>query len=215
MTNSANHVAFFTKIYVTRKWGDDHDEQYCGGSGEGSQVENCLEYVAFLRTFLCDNQITSVTDVGCGSFLVGDMIYSGDELGKIEYHGYDVYADLINRHQNKYKDRANFHFHHLDAHQYPEQLAGADVCILKDILQHWYEEEIVSFLDRIINLKLFRYILICNGSNQTADGLENGNRHRSHPLSARYLPLSKYHPKIIFCYEPDREVSLIDCREEG
>ena len=43
-----------------------------------------------------------------------------------------------------------------------ENLVPADLCILKDILQHWPDEMIINFMNFLTTSRKYRYILICN-----------------------------------------------------
>jgi hypothetical protein len=48
---------------------------------------------------------------------------------EIRYTGYDTYRSVVEHHQEQ------------------GRLAGADLCILKDVLKHWSQEHIRTFLD--------------------------------------------------------------------
>ena len=94
-----------------------------------------------------------------------------------------------------------------------EEIMPADLCIIKDVLQHWLIEEITTFIDYIINKKIFKHILISNCSYQTEDdnrfnNVRIDNQHMFGPLSAKFFPLSKYNPKILYTYS-SKEISLI------
>lgn len=201
------HVDIFTFIYSTKLWGDDGNQSYMGSSGNGSLPRKNIEYINFIRKFIIDHAIESIVDVGCGTFQLGPFIFA-DELASIRYTGYDAYRKLIDSHIKTYNDRVNFTFIHLDACHNPDKLQSADLCIIKDVLQHWTLSEIYSFLDSITNSKKFKHILICNQYGQDRDDLDNDNVHRSHGLSANFLPLKKYKPEILLHYE-DKEVCLI------
>jgi hypothetical protein len=99
----------------------------------------------------------------------------------------------------------------LDFCNHKERIIQGDMCILKDVIQHWSLENIYSFLDYLVENKKFKYILICNCGYQTQDNttIENGD---FRPLSCDYLPLKKYNPRKLYTYNT-KEVSVIKVEE--
>ena len=79
---------------------------------------------------------------------------------------------------------------------------------MKDVLQHWTLDNIYIFLDYVTDHKIFKYILICNCSNQTHDNPTNSNGAFAQ-LSCKYLPLKKYNPTKYLNYN-SKEVSIIE-----
>jgi hypothetical protein len=77
---------------------------------------------------------------------------------------------------------------------------------VKDVLQHWEINEIYTFLDYLVENKVFKYILVTNCSHQEKDNPEN--HERSTPLSADLFPLKKYNPLKQYKYYT-KEVSII------
>jgi hypothetical protein len=201
-----NHINIFSDIYENNIWGNDNAENYKGTSGDGSTIKYNTKYIFFLQYFIKQNNIKSVADLGCGTFLCGNEIYKNLD---ILYTGYDAYEKIINNNNMKFENSSKFSFCVLDILNNKTNIEPADLCILKDILQHWLITEIYEFLDYIVSSKKFKYILICNCSNQTSDNLDNPQRNSA--LSANFLPLRKYNPKILFTYNT-KEVSIIDCQ---
>ena len=77
----------FTNVYENRTWGDNHNENYCGSSGGGSEINyNIHSYVPFLKKFMVDHGIKTVVDLGCGDFKCGPLIYTDLDVA---YLGYD------------------------------------------------------------------------------------------------------------------------------
>ena len=68
----------FDRIYLTDEWN--------GGSGPGSQPQNTAKYVKFLNSFIRENKIKSILDVGCGDWQLMSMI----DLSGVRYKGIDV-----------------------------------------------------------------------------------------------------------------------------
>jgi len=193
----------FTNIYESKLWGNNENEKYSGSSGGGSTVSYNQEYVIFLKKLILENNISSVIDLGCGDFICGKLIY--DDLN-IAYKGYDTYKKVIDYNSTQYS-LPKYSFTHLDIYNNRDLIINGDLCILKDILQHWKLENIYIFLDYLIQNKKFKYILICNCGFQTEDNTDINNGDWR-PLSCHYLPLKKYNPIKLYKYKT-KEVSII------
>jgi len=195
----------FTIIYEKCIWGDNKNIKYKGSSGYGSGVEyNKTTYVPFLREFIIKNNIKSVVDLGCGDFRCGPLIYGDLNL---TYAGYDIYKKVVEFNSKQLPD-SKYNFLHLDFCNKKEEIINGELCILKDVIQHWPLDDIYKFLDYIVENKKFKYILITNCCNQTQDDTDilTGEWRA---LSCDYLPLKKYSPKKLFKYDT-KEVSLIE-----
>jgi hypothetical protein len=197
----------FTNVYENKIWGQNAYGEYNGSSGGGSDIEyNKDTYVPFLKKFIIDNNIQSVVDLGCGDFKCGKIIY--DDLD-ISYMGYDAYKKVIeyNSSQNSFP---KYSFTHLDFCNNKESIINGDMCILKDVIQHWSLDNIYTFLDYLVENKKFRYIFICNCCNQNADDtdIQNGD---FRALSCNYLPLKKYNPIKLYNYH-SKEISVIEVK---
>jgi hypothetical protein len=194
----------FTMIYEKNIWGDNKNNNYKGSSGGGSNINyNKNTYIPFLQKFINDNNIKTVVDLGCGDFLCGPSIYNNLD---ILYTGYDVYKNVIEN-NSKNNSTTKYEFIHLDFYNNKEKIKYGELCILKDVLQHWSLDKINIFLQYIIESKKFKYILITNCCNQLTDNtdiLVGEFRH----LSCNFLPLKKYNPIKIYNYDT-KEVSLI------
>jgi hypothetical protein len=198
----------FSEIYENYEWGNNRTTHYKGSSGIGSKVYFNLDtYIPFLKKYILDNNIKTIVDLGCGDFLCGHAIY--DDLD-IEYVGYDVYEKLLISIRKKFPEN-KFKFYNLDFYDKKAEIIGGDLCILKDVIQHWNLMSIYNFLDYLVSVKKFKYILIINCCDQKEDDsdIETGQFRQ---LSANFLPLMKYNPKIIYKYKT-KEVSLINCKD--
>jgi hypothetical protein len=200
--------AIFEHIYESHEWGTNDHPDYKGSSGGGSAIDyNKDTYVPFLRKFITDHTIRTIVDLGCGDFRCGTLLY--DDLD-IHYTGYDAYEKVVQSNQKHYSlSIPKYTFVHLDFYTYKESIASADVCLLKDVLQHWSLEAIYEFLDYLVASKKFKHILITNCCNQTTDNttIKNGDWR---PLSCQFLPLKKYTPLQLYTYD-SKEVSMISC----
>ena len=194
----------FTDIYEKNIWGDNNHEAYNGSSGGGSEVGyNKDTYIPFLKKFITDHSIKKVVDLGCGDFKCGKLIY--DDLD-IEYTGYDAYGKIIDYHLKQHP-LPKYSFIHLDFCNNPSHIINGDLCILKDVLQHWSLQDIYKFLDYVIENNKFKYILICNCCNQVND-LQDINNGGARALSCDYFPLKKYNAIKLYNYHT-KEVSVI------
>jgi hypothetical protein len=195
----------FTNIYEKKIWGDNYNSEYNGTSGNGSEIYyNKDTYVPFLKKFIISNNIKNIVDLGCGDFKCGKLIY--DDLD-IKYTGYDAYKKIID-YNLKQHSLPKYFFEHLDFFNNKESIINGDLCILKDVIQHWKIDEIYTFLDYLVENKIFKYILISNCCHQTKDDPEN-NYDRFIPLSIDFFPLKKYNPVKLYNYHT-KEVSVIN-----
>jgi hypothetical protein len=193
----------FTNIYENKVWGDNNNPEYNGSSGGGSDLDyNKDTYVPFLKKFIVDNNIKNIVDLGCGDFRCGKLIY--DDLD-IKYTGYDTYKKMIDFNLKQHS-LPKYFFEHLNFFDNKEIIINGDLCILKDVIQHWKMDEIYAFLDYLTEKKIFKYILICNCCNQTKDNPDNEGR--STPLSINFFPLKKYNPSKLYNFHT-KEVSVI------
>jgi len=197
----STHTAIFTSIYDREYWGSNGDPAYRGSSGTGSSPEFNEEYVVWLREFLQSHRIRSVVDIGSGDFRCGPAIYGGLD---IDYRGFDVVADVVAATRWKHPSMS---FETLDCFAERSRLPPADLCILKDVLQHWSTDEIYEFLDDIVASKRYSYILICNCSKQKKNNkdIRTGFQRQ---LSASLYPLKRYGATPVFTYKT-KEVSQI------
>jgi hypothetical protein len=204
---NTDHVSIFTNIYENKVWGDNNNELYNGSSGNGSNIQINIPYIDFLLKFITDKKIYSISDLGCGDFLIGNKIY--DNLD-ITYYGYDAYEKIIKYHKLTQKN-PKYYFTHLDFLNKKEELIPSDLCIIKDVLQHWNSNEITIFLDYLINNKIYKNILIINCNVHIGNININIKTGEYRALSATKEPLNKYNLNIIFNYGPhnSKEVSLI------
>jgi len=138
----------FQQIYRTNAWGRSA-EPFCSGSG--SYGEASEQYCEFVTKFVRAHQVQSIVDLGCGDFVVGKRIVEGSS---IRYTGIDVVPELINHHKGSIRDpRVSFQC----ANNATDRLPSADLYLVRQVLQHLSNKEIVKVLD---NLKGLPRILI-------------------------------------------------------
>jgi SAM-dependent methyltransferase len=175
----------FTKIYENKIWGDNKNNHYLGSSGGGSLPKNNKEYIKIVKNIIIEYKINTIVDLGCGDFQIGRLLY--DDIDVL-YTGYDTYKKMIDYHITQYPE-PKYTFKHLDFYTNKDSIVEGDMCILKDVIQHWTINEIYTFMDYIIKSKKFKYILIINCCNQKIDNQDEPLRSRS--LSCNFLPLKK------------------------
>lgn len=123
----------FSDVYERDLWN--------GGSGPGSAPENTVEYRRFLQEFLDGfDYPVKVVDLGCGDWRIGELMdWSG-----VDYVGVDVVPEVIEA--NRRRDTPdNVSFVCLDA--LVDDLPEGDVLVVKDVLQHWPNADVVRLLD--------------------------------------------------------------------
>jgi len=207
-----NLINVFTEVYETNKWGDNENPNYEGSSGLGSAIwYNKKTYIPFIHKFLKKYKIKSVVDLGCGDFRIGLLLY-----GKIniDYTGYDAYKGVIDYNNEKFKENKKFHFIHSDFTSIKKRtrINNADLCIIKDVLQHLPNKTIVDFLNYIIKSNKFKYILLINCYNTTPENTKDYRKDiklgEFSSLSALRYPLNKYGAKILYKWDT-KEISII------
>jgi SAM-dependent methyltransferase len=179
----------FENVYRNKEWGVNSSE--VGHSGIGSTMENTKIYRFFLQDFLAAKKIHSVVDAGCGDWEFSKSIdWSG-----INYSGYDIVESLIAENKKRY-GASNIHFFACDIVN--TQLPPADLLIVKDVLQHLPNKDILGFLKQ---LPKYKHVLITNGVDTRSLSAKNepdiaaGGRYR--PLDLTLPPFSLPMVKIL------------------
>jgi hypothetical protein len=146
----------FEHVYATNTWGGEPGTFY-SGSGSGSAFAD--QYCEVVRTFLAENHIRHVVDLGCGDFRIGSQLVGLD----IEYTGVDIVDALIEYNSRRFAGNG-ITFRMLDITSEP--LPEGEVCLIRQVLQHLSNSEISAILQRA--LKQYRYIIVTE--HQPADG---------------------------------------------
>jgi SAM-dependent methyltransferase len=146
-----NHLSLpdtFRRIYSTKTWGDDGQRFYSGSGSRGAAAERyCVSVIEFIR----ENGVQSVVDLGCGDFSVGRRIV---EASGVRYTGIDVVPELIEHHRSTvHNPLVSF----LVADITADPLPTADLCLIRQVLQHLSNQEIAKAL---ANLGSFSRVLI-------------------------------------------------------
>jgi 2-polyprenyl-3-methyl-5-hydroxy-6-metoxy-1,4-benzoquinol methylase len=162
MSQDTNILKIFDNIYTTtHEWGGEDNL-----SGAGSTLENTVLYRQFLDNFISSNKIKSILDLGCGDF---EVMRTLKNIGNVKYIGIDASKYIINKNKRLYGDFNKIFVHGAIADM---NLPNYDLVIIKDVLQHLSNENIIKILD---HMKTYKYIIIVNDiDNHTNEDIEDG-----------------------------------------
>ncbi len=132
--DSSIQSSTFEEIYKKNIWGF--------GSGNGSSPATTIAYRNFLEHFINLNDIKSVLDVGCGDWQFSKYI----DFGSATYVGVDVVEFLISENQKRFgSELVQFKVAPVD----PRELPHAELLIMKDVLQHLTDKQILFYRDNV------------------------------------------------------------------
>lgn len=144
-----NYANVFIDIYKTNFW---HK-----GSGYGSVPSNARQYIALLQKYFNDKKFGVIVDLGCGDWQIMSQITIPEN--KI-YQCYEVVPHLVDE-NNKLNARSNIQFYPIkNLAEFKMKAISGDLLVVKDVLQHWPNEDIFYFIKNI--LPNFKYALITN-----------------------------------------------------
>jgi 2-polyprenyl-3-methyl-5-hydroxy-6-metoxy-1,4-benzoquinol methylase len=184
----------FTKIYDKSIWGKRDGK---GTSGTGSNISYSTKfYIKSLMKNIEETGSKNICDIGCGDWEFSQTIDWKD----LNYTGIDCVKSVIDDNNNKYSSE-NIKFIHKDAGQdfVPK---GFDFVIIKDVIQHWDNEEVLQILPQIINNN--KFVFLINGyifgrspdkNNWTERTLDK--IYKYHPIDIHKKPLNEISCKII------------------
>jgi SAM-dependent methyltransferase len=119
-----------------RRHYEDDGSDWGNSSGAGSDAYYTIPYRAFLERFIRMNGIRSIVDIGCGDWMFSRFI----NFDHLSYRGYDVVESVVDR------NRARFASSNVQFDLMPDDLSqvpSADLLVMKDVLQHLPDREIV------------------------------------------------------------------------
>lgn len=178
-------ATLFAEIYRTDAWN--------GGSGPGSDPRFCEPLVDWLSNWIRDHQIRSIVDLGCGDCRWMPQVV---ERTGISYRGIDVVLDVVVANKSRLSPGLVFAWD--DFTTDPSVLPVADLYWAKDVLQHWDDRTIESWLDRFFAARPGAQLLVANCSNQRSSPRSLDPRWHFAPLSGSLEPLSLYDPDPVF-----------------
>jgi hypothetical protein len=151
--NNLQHSAIFTSIYSKNIWGGEKKSYY---SGPGSHNEFINGYSETAAKFILDNKIEKIVEIGCGDFNVSKILLQNLDMANYNYSyvGYDVVEPLIMLNKTKHAT-SKIDFKCKNACN--EKLAGGDLLIIRQVLQHLNNKSILKIVKKFIS---FKYILL-------------------------------------------------------
>jgi hypothetical protein len=140
----------FTDIYAHNRWGGKPGT-FSSGTGTWDHAI-AGPYVAAIREWLLAARAENLTavDLGCGDFHVGGQI--AGLCGR--YIGVDIVLPLVQHNARSYGSE-RVEFRHLNLVTDP--LPDADICFLRQVLQHLSNEQILSILPK---LGKYRWVVV-------------------------------------------------------
>ncbi|PWG06224.1 class I SAM-dependent methyltransferase [Polaribacter aquimarinus] len=137
------------QVYKMKLWGKNNTRFYSGEGSHNPKIVNpYLNVVAdFLNSF--KNPLT-VCDLGCGDFNIGKHLVDFTK----HYFAIDIVPQLIKHNKEKYQ-KPNLEFLCLDISK--EDIPEADCVILRQVLQHLSNEEVLSITKK---LKNYKYVIL-------------------------------------------------------
>ena len=144
----------FENIYKNSTWGRDGSKYY---SGAGSRDEWCVKpYCDAIAEFILKHDIKSVLDLGCGDFHVASswLAKLNANNKSIDYTGADIVEEMINSHNKTYgSEHTRFLFRDIAEDELPD----AELCIIREVLQHLKNDDIFKILKK---LEKYKYVLV-------------------------------------------------------
>ncbi len=147
---STNHQKVFTRIYNQKIWGvPKSDNPFYSGSG--SDEEYAETYSSAISKFIIDNNITSMVDLGCGDFRVGNKIVTKKAIA---YTGVDIVLNLIEYNAANFsKEKINFKCLNI----VKDKLPLAELCTIRQVLQHLSNKDIQKVLKKC---NKYKYVIV-------------------------------------------------------
>lgn len=169
-----------------------NEDRWSNGSGPGSLPSSTIEYRSFLERFIQENEVRTVTDLGCGDWQFSRYI----NWSSVRYTGLDVVQSLIDENNRRYAaDNISFQLS-----RNFDSLPGGDLLIAKEMLQHLPNKLIAAYLEVIS--QRYKFALLTNsiapGSGVNSD-IEAGGyrplRLEAAPFHARGATVFIYYPR--------------------
>ena len=133
---SSDTANVFSKIYQSHEWGG-HSR-----SGPGSDPSRVQAYLSILKSVITTNNVSSVVDIGCGDWSLSRTI---DWTG-VDYTGVDIVPSLVDTLNSTF---SSDHVRFVCADLASDELPDADLCVVKDVLQHLSNRSVHAFLQQL------------------------------------------------------------------
>jgi len=150
----------FEYIYKNQIW--NNGNQNVPLSGDGSSLYNAQECSKLLNDFIYNNKCNSVLDLGCGDLTwISKTPFFNDN--NIKYTGIDVVEHLIISHSTTYSDKSFF----CKDITTNNDFEFASLIIIRDVIFHLKNKEILSIFENIKNKFDFLMITSCKNNINT------------------------------------------------
>lgn len=197
----------FSEIYANNLWGGREGEF---NSGAGSAGEAARLYLDGINAFIRSRDVSSVVDIGCGDYSVGQRI-SCDR-----YTGIDVVPAVISHHAAAF---GNGHrsFVCMDAAG-PESLPSGDLCLVRQVLQHLSNAQILAILEK---LKQYRYAIVTEHQPAVRDFVSfnrdkvHGRHTRLYGGSGVYLDHPPFDATVDLLFEHRGDPAAVEVHDRG
>lgn len=143
----------FSEVYEKKLWGENPNDQSDFYSGTGSYGDIASEYIHCISSFIKDNNIATITDIGCGDFKIGSQI--AERNTNLKYTACDVVPSLIERNKLKFANIPNVEFKVIDGAK--DALPKSQLITIRQVLQHLSNSDVQSIL---LKTKAFPYVII-------------------------------------------------------
>ena len=149
-----NNKLIFENIYEKQIWNNGNPNIPL--SGPGSSLKTTKEISNILNNFIYNNNCNSILDLGCGdlNWISKTKFFNDDN---IKYVGIDIVESLITSHSKKYLNKI---FLCKDITTY-NNFDSVDLIIIRDVIFHLKNEEILSIFDNIKDKFKFLVITSC------------------------------------------------------
>ena len=181
----------FKNIYEKQLW--NNGNKNIPLSGPGSSLEHTKEYSNLLTKFIYENKCKSVLDLGCGDLTwIHKTQFFNDS--SIKYIGVDVVESLISEHLTNFPEKQFLCkditiFYDID---------NVDIIIIRDVIFHLTNTEILSIFNNIKNKFKFIIITSCRNSVNT----DNFNKWHFSEKNIHIEPFNKSQNFFIKINEP-------------
>lgn len=188
--------AVFEQIYKLERWGKGK------GSGTGSDPKYCEKYLKYLELILGDKTlgVNSVLDIGCGDW----QLYGNFEWAGIDYTGCDISQVALDLAATR-TDRKLVKVSGLAETLNLIHTVEPDLILIKDVMQHWTDEEISYFLNELKSTSCWKHVVTSNNWKFHRDPTKNGqprvlDRYSWAPIPVDYRALVEFGFEPIFRY---------------
>ena len=143
----------FDNVYTEGLWGVNPNGE--SSSGAGSHAKAVINpYIIKIIDFLLEKRPSIIVDLGCGDFNVGKYFPAYAD----HYIACDVSKIILKRNKNKFSSLRNVDFRFLDLSK--NDLPEGDVCLVRQVLQHLSNSDILNFVNKLNLNKPYKYLIV-------------------------------------------------------